>query len=109
VNDLDLAINVAGVLHADREPISVEFWNRGDGVMLGRVVLNGDACIYLHPEYVDLLNNFGQLSHDDFVELSDEDLSGAVLLSRSVESGSVSSVVSVANFVRFCARSIVAA
>jgi len=107
VNDFVMA--VADMLHADSNPVSVEFWNPGTGVMVGRVVLNGDACIYLHPEYVDLLNNFGGLSHDDFVELSDDDLSGAVLLSRSVMSADMGDVIAVSDFVRFCAASIVTA
>ena len=97
------------MLHAENNGVSVEFWNPGTGVMVGRVVLNGDSCIYLHPEYVDLLNDFGQLEHDGFVELSDEELSGAVLLSCSVESGSMADVIAVSDFVRFCARSIVSA
>jgi hypothetical protein len=106
---LDFVINVANVLHADIDPVSVEFWNRGDGVMLGRVALKNDACIYLHPEFVDLLKDFGNLSHDNFVKLDDEDLAGASVLSWNVESNSVSSVVSAANFVRFCSRSSVTA
>jgi hypothetical protein len=107
VNDFVMA--VADMLHADSDPVSVEFWNPGTGVMLGRISLNGNACIYLHPDYVDLLNDFGQLRHDDFAELSDSDLSGAVLLSYSVKSTNGVAVDAVADFVRFCANSIVSA
>jgi hypothetical protein len=106
VNDFVMA--VADKLHADSNPVSVEFWNPGTGVFVGRVVLNGDACIYLHPDYVDLLNDFGDLSHEDFAELSDSDLSGAVLLSHGVRN-TPAGVAAVADFVRFCARSIVSA
>ena len=105
----DFVMAVADMLHADSNPVSVEFWNPGTGVMVGRISLNGDACIYLHPDYVDLLNDFGNLQHEDFAELSDSDLSGAVLLSHSVKSANGVTVDAVADFVRFCASSIISA